>query len=188
MRKPVKVLLAIVAILGLVVVFIAMARAQIGLLGPHVVQPSLARFDAPLDAAIRYQIEAEKPQTVDAAMRLALKITGNQLRFGLGHPTKFAFGADVRAANCIEYSHLFVKIFEMAASRNKIAAKAQVVHSSRAEVFGQVLPFPGLRDHDWVVIVDNVDKRKLFVDPAFADAGLGWDLAPNVVGDVRAGP
>jgi hypothetical protein len=186
-RKPIRILLAMVAILGLVVVFIALARARVSFLGPHIVQPSLARFDSSLDAAIRYQIEAEKPQSVDDALRLALKITGNQLRFGLGHPTKFAFGADGRAANCIEYSHLFVKIFEMAASRHKIAAKAHVVHSSRAEVFGYMLPLPGLRDHDWVVIVDNVDKRKLFVDPTFDDAGLGWDLTTNVVGDVRAG-
>lgn len=188
MRKSLRFLLAIVAVFALGIITIAMARARIGLLAPHVVQPSLARFDGPLDAAVRFQIEAEKPQTVDAAMRLALKITGNQLRFGLGHPTKFAFGADARSGNCLEYSHLFVKIFEMAANRNKIAAKAHVVHSSRAEVFGYVLPFPGLRDHDWVLIVDNVDKRKLFVDPTFDDAGLGWDLTTNVVGDVRPWP
>jgi len=187
-RKSLRFLLAILALVALGIITIAMARARVGLFGPHVVQPSLARFDAALDAAVRFQIEAEKPQTADDALRLALKMTGNQLRFGLGHPTKFAFGADGRSGNCLEYSHLFVKIFEMTANRNKIAAKAYVVHSSRAEVFGRVLPFPGLRDHDWVVIVDNVDKRKLFVDPTFADAGLGWDLATNVVGDVRPLP
>jgi hypothetical protein len=165
---------------------IVMVRARVGLAGPHVVQAPVARFDAPLDAAIRFQLEEEKPLTVEEAMRFSLEITGDHLRFGLGHPTKFAFGADPRAGNCIEYSHLFAKIFNMAAARGKIAAKAHVVHSSRAEVFGQVLPLPGFRDHDWVVVVDDVDKRKWFIDPTFDDAWLGWDLATNVQGDVRA--
>lgn len=185
MRKSVRIALAVLAILGFLAFGIALARARVGLLGPHVVQGSLARFDAPLDAAIRYQIEAEKLQTVEEALRFSLKITGNQLRFGLGHPTKYAFGAETRSANCIEYAHLFVRIFDMAATRHKIKAKAYVVHSTRAEVFQRSLPFPGLRDHDWVLIVDNVDKRRWFVDPSFDDVGLGWDLETNVVGDVR---
>ncbi|HRI69197.1 MAG TPA: hypothetical protein PK156_33435 [Polyangium sp.] len=187
-RVLVRIMLALVALVGLGIFGIAMARARVGLLGPHVVQVSLARFDAPLEAAIRYQIEAEKPQNIEDALRFSLKVTGQHLRFGLGHPTKYAFGAEHRSGNCIEYAHLFVRIFEMTATRGKIAAKAHVVHSSRAEVFGRALPFPGLRDHDWVVIVDKTDKRQWFVDPAFDDAGLGWDLTPNVVGDVRVIP
>jgi hypothetical protein len=185
LRKLLRITLAILAILGLLIFGIAMARARVGLIGPHVVQPSLARFDAPLDAAIRFQIAAEKPQTVEEALRFSLKLTGNTLCFGLGHPTKYAFGAEPRSGNCIEYAHLFVRVFEMAAIRGKIAAKAYVVHSSRAEVFERALPLPGLRDHDWVVIVDNVDKRQWFVDPTFDDAWLGWDLTTNIVGDVR---
>lgn len=185
MRKLLRIALALLAIVGLLVFCVVLARARVGLLGPHVVQPSLARLDAALDAAVRYQIEAEKPKTVEEALELSLKLTGNQLRFGLGHPTKYSFGAESRAGNCIEYAHLSSRIFDMITTRSKIAAKAYVVHSSRAEVFGRVLPLPGFRDHDWVVIVDNVDKRKWFVDPTFDDAGLGWDLATNVVGDVR---
>ena len=162
-----------------------MARARVGLMGPHLVQPSLARLDAPLDAAIRFEIAAEKPKTVEEALRFSLKVTGNHLRFGLGHPTKYAFGAEPRAGNCIEYAHMFVRVFEMTAIRGKIAAKAYVVHSTHAEVFGRVLPLPGLKDHDWVVIVDNGNKRQWFVDPTFDDTWLGWDLETNVVGDVR---
>jgi len=188
LRKLLRVALALLAILGLAVFGIVLARARVGLVGPHAVQPSLARLDAALDAAVRYQIEAEKPQTVEEAVKLSLKLTGNQLRFGLGHPTKFSFGAESRAGNCIEYSHLFVRIFDMITTKTKLAAKAYVVHSSRAEVFDRVLPLPGFRDHDWVVIVDNVDKRRWFVDPTFDDAWLGWDLTTNVVGDVRIYP
>jgi hypothetical protein len=185
LRKLLRIVLVVLAIVGLLVFGIVLARARVGLLGPHVVQPPLARLDAALDAAVRYRIEEEKPQTVEAAVALSLKMTGNQLRFGLGHPTKYAFGAESRAGNCIEYAHLFAHIFEKAATRSKIAARAYVVHSSRAEIFGRVVPLPGFRDHDWVVIVDNVDKRRWFVDPTFDDAWLGWDLATNVVGDVR---
>src|SRR5690242_18272299 len=112
-RKLVRVALALLAILGLAVFAIVLARARVGLVGPHVVQPSLARLDVALDAAVRYEIEAEKPKTVEDAVKLSLKLTGNQLRFGLGHPTKYSFGADSRAGNCIEYSHLFVRVFDM---------------------------------------------------------------------------
>lgn len=185
MRKLRRVVLGILALLGLLVFAVVMTRARVGLAGPHAVGPSLARFDAALDAAVRFQIEAEKPRTVEDAMQLSLKLTGDHLHFGLGHPTQFAFGATRRSGNCIEYAHLFARIFDMAAMRGKIAAKAYVVHSARAEVFGRMLPLPGLRDHDWVVIVDDVDKRKWFVDPTFDDAWLGWDLATNVQGDVR---
>jgi len=185
LRKLLRFNLVVLAAVGLVLAGIALTRAHIGLTGPHNVQPSLARLDAPLDAAVRFQIAAEKPQTVDEALRFALKVTGNQLRFGLGHPTKYTFGAESRSGNCIEYAHMFVRIFEMAGARGKIATKAYVVHSTRAEVFGRVLPLPGLQDHDWVLIVDDVDKRQWFVDPAFHDAWLGWDIETNVVGKVR---
>jgi hypothetical protein len=171
--------------LGLLLIGIAITRAGVGLVGPHVVQPSLARLDAPLDGAIRFQIASENPHTVEEALRFSLKITGNQLRFGLGHPTNYSFGAEPRAGNCIEYAHLFVRIFEMTTIQDKIAAKAYVVHSSRAEVFEHVVPLPGLGDHDWVMIVDNVDKRQWFVDPTFDDAWLGWELTTNVVGDIH---
>lgn len=185
MRKILRFVLALLAVVGLLIFGFALARARVALLGPHIVQVSLARLDAPLDAAVRYQIEAEKPQTVEAALKFGLKITGQQLRFGLGHPTKYAFGAETRAGNCIEYAHLFARVFDMAATKGKIAAKVYVVHSTRAEVFGYVLPFPGFRDHDWVIIVDNVEKKQWFVDPTFDDAGLGWDLQTNVVGDIK---
>jgi hypothetical protein len=188
MRRAARIALALLAFAGLVVFVVAMARARVGLLGPHVAQVSLARLDAPLDAAVRFQLAAKKPLTIEEALQFSLEMTGRQLRFGLGHPTKYAFGADPRAGNCIEYSHLFVRIFEMAAAHGKIKAKAQVVHSTRAEVFGYALPLPGLRDHDWVVIVDKTDKRQWFVDPTFDDAGLGWELQTNVVGDVRVFP
>lgn len=188
MRKVLRIGLVVLALIGLAIFGIALTRARVGLLGPHVAQGSLARLDAPLDAAVRVQIEAQKPQTVEEAVKIALGVTGNQLRFGLGHPTKYAFNAESRAGNCIEYSHLFVRVFDMVVTRSKIAAKAYVVHSSRAEVFGYAVPLPGFRDHDWVLIVDNVDKRRWFVDPTFDDAGLGWDLATNVVGDVKVYP
>jgi hypothetical protein len=59
-----------------------------------------------------------------------------------------------------------------------LPARSRVAHSGRARVFGRALPFRGFADHDWVLIAGT---DPLYVDPAFADAWLGWDISRNVV-------
>ncbi|MDI1451497.1 hypothetical protein [Polyangium sp. 6x1] len=190
MKKKARVFaLALLAIVGLTLFAIALTRANVGLDGPHTTRASSATLDKPLEAAIEFKLREARPATVEDAIELSLRMTGARLHFGIGHPTRLSFGAEPREGNCIEYAHLFARIFDMAAARSKLPARAYVVHSARAEVFEKVVPLPGLRDHDWVVIEDDTPgaKRQWFVDPAFEDAWLGWDLTKNVKGVVPVG-
>ncbi|MDI1475121.1 hypothetical protein [Polyangium sp. y55x31] len=190
MKKKARVfVLALLAIVGLTLFAIALTRANVGLSGPHTTRASSATLDKPLEAAIEFKLREARLATVEEALELSLRLTGARLHFGLGHPTRLSFGAEEREGNCIEYAHLFARIFDMAAARSKLSARAYVVHSAQAEVFEKVVPLPGLRDHDWVVIEDDTpgEKKQWFVDPAFEDAWLGWDLTHNVKGDVKAG-
>jgi len=181
--------LALLAIVGLSLFAIALTRANVGLLGPHSTRAPAVTLDKALEAAIEFKLRETRIDSVEEAVTFSLRMTGARLHFGLGHPTRLTFGAEEREGNCIEYAHLFARIFDMAASRGKLRARAYVVHSARAEVFEKVVPLPGLRDHDWVVIEDETpgDKRQWFVDPTFEDAWLGWDLTKNVKGSVTGG-
>lgn len=190
LRKARNAALILLAIVGLMAFAIAMTRANVGLHGPHTKRVSSASLEPALAAAIEVKLGELKMRSVDEALEFALRQTRTRLRFGLGHPTRLEFGPAEREANCIEYAHFFARVFDMAAQKNKLHAKAYVVHSSRADVFNMVIPLPGLRDHDWVLIADDTpgDKRHWLVDPTFDDVWLGWDLTKNVDGDVKTIP
>jgi len=188
MKKKARIFaLALLVIVGLTLFGIALTRANVGLEGPHTTRVSSATLDKSLEAAIEFKLREARPATVEDAIELSLRLTGARLHFGLGHPTQLSFGAEPREGNCVEYAHLFARIFDMAAARSKLPARAYVVHSDRAEVFEKVVPLPGLRDHDWVLVEDETPgaSRQWFVDAAFEDAWLGWDLTHNVKGNVK---
>ena len=190
MRKARNIGLIVLAIVGLLAFAVAMTRAHVGLHAPHSTRISAAMLEPALSAAVEVKLAESRLRTVEQAMQFSLRQTGTALRFGLGHPTRLTFGVLEREANCIEYAHFFARVFDMAAQKNKLPAKAYVVHSTRADVFDMVVPLPGMRDHDWVLIADNTpgEKRHWLVDPTFDDVWLGWDLSKNVDGDVTTIP
>jgi hypothetical protein len=110
----------------------------------------------------------------------ALQTTGRWLRFGLGHATSMKFEGGHRSGNCVEYAHLFGTGLEFMARELKIPVEVWVVRSRGARVFGIQPPGRWFADHDWVLV--HTGGETLYVDPAFADAWLGWDLRRNVVG------
>lgn len=152
---------------------------------PHAARASAASLDAALSRSVDARIEGASLASTEAVLQFALAATARDLHFGLAHTTTLRFGTTDREANCIEYAHLFTAIFNRAAAKKQVAARAWVVHSE-ARVLGQKLPVRGLDDHDWVLIVprDPTEKRRL-VDPTFYDFGLGWDIASNVSGAVK---
>jgi hypothetical protein len=99
-----------------------------------------------------------------------------------------SFSAAEREGNCIEYAHLFARVFDKAAAKAGLSARAYAVHSAQARIFGHAVPMRGWDDHDWVLIQDGTgdEARRWFVDPTMHDAGLGWDISPNVRGTVSA--
>jgi hypothetical protein len=144
------------------------------------IEPAVLRaFDARVDAA--------HVTGADEVLALALDATAARLHFGLGHRTSLAFGAE-REGNCVEYAHLFAALFERARARAHVGARAFVVHSDDARLLGERLDGRGLGEHDWnlVVVSTAAGDKQLFVDPTLYDAGLGWDIATSVTGDVRA--
>jgi hypothetical protein len=167
----------------------ALAAASLVLLSfgpPHHARRSAATMAPALERRIDADLAAANPRTVDDTLRLALDATGRRLHFGLGHRTSLAFDDTEREANCIEYAHLFAAVFERASARVHLDARAFVVHSDDARVAGEKLAGRGLGDHDWslVVVHTGAGDRRLFVDPTLYDAGLGWDIAGSVTGDV----
>jgi len=160
------------------------------LLPPHAARRSGATLDDPLRKAVEAGLAQSAPTSVDEARDFSLSVTDKLLYFGLDHPTNFSFSMAPRKGNCIEYAHLFARVFDKAAAKGNLKARAFVVHSSKARVLGQKLPFQGWDDHDWVLIEDRTgqDVRRLHVDPTLHDAGLGWDIASNVKGDVKLPP
>ena len=112
-------------------------------------------------------------------------MTGTNLHFGLEHKTTLRFGRKEREGNCVEYAHLFATVFNRAAGRKQVAARAYVVRSD-ARVLGVTLPGRGLSDHDWVLVVPTSARpEKLFIDPTLHDFGLDWDISRSVSGEVR---
>ncbi len=155
---------------------------------PHAARRSTATLDEPLRKAIDSNLERAKPASVDEALDFALSVTDRVLHFGLEHMTRLSFTTEEREANCIEYAQLFGRVFDRAAAKGGHKARAYVVHSDDARVFGQRVPLRGFDDHDWVLIEDRSEPgeaRRLYVDPTLHDAGLGWDIAAAVKGEVR---
>lgn len=168
----------------------ALPRFAFELSGPHTVKRSTAALDKPLEKAIDTALEKTSILTVEEAMDFALSASDKLLHFGLDHSTSMAFSASDREGNCIEYAHLFARVFDKAAQKGGLAARAYAVHSEKAQVFGRALPLKGFGDHDWALIQDGSgdDAKRWFVDPSMHDAGLGWDISANVKGTVGAPP
>ena len=157
--------------------------------GPHAARRSSATLDEELGSVIETALDKSKPDNVDAALDFSLSATDKFLFFGLSHPTSKLFTTTPREGNCIEYAELFARIFERTAKGAHLDARVFVIHSDKARLFGQKMPFRGWGDHDWVVIEDRSagpkeEVRRLFVDPALHDARLGWDIESNVKGTV----
>lgn len=167
----------------------AVPHYAVELHGPHAARRSQANLDEDFGRLIEGALDKSKPESVDAAMEFALSATDKFLHFGLEHPTSKSFTSTPREGNCIEYAELFARIFERAVKGAHIDARAFVVHSDKARVFGQKVPLRGWGDHDWVLIEDRSlgskeEARRLYVDPTLHDVGLGWDIASNVKGSV----
>jgi hypothetical protein len=182
-----------IGVLAVVLLFATAAAAAIPhfaveFLSPHVVKRSAAVLDKPLDQAVLVALGKTEIKTVEQAMDFALSASDRLLHFGLEHPTSLAFTAAEREGNCIEYAHLFARVFDKAAHKAGLTARAYSVHSAKARVFGRAVPMRGWDDHDWVLIQDGTgdDAQRWFVDPTLHDLGLGWDISANVRGPVSA--
>ncbi len=133
------------------------------------------------------EVTVAAPRSADEAVQLALQATARRLHFGLSHRTSLSFDDADREGNCIEYAHLFAMVFARAVARGHIDARAFVVHSDDARIFGERVTAPGYGDHDWNLVVVHTagGDRKIFVDPTLYDAGLPWDIEGSVAGEVK---
>jgi hypothetical protein len=179
-------------VLLVVLLFATAAGAAIpyfafALLAPHTARRSAAVLEKPLERAVDASLGKTTVDSVESALDFSLAASDRLLRFGLGHPQSLSFAAAEREGNCIEYAHLFARVFEKAAAKGKLDARVYVVHSARAELFGRKVPFAGWEDHDWVLIQQGTgeEARRWYVDPTMHDAGLGWDISANVRGAVK---
>jgi hypothetical protein len=179
-------------VLAVVLLFATAAAAALPhfafeLHAPHTAKKSAATLDKSLERAVDASLAKTKIDTTEGAMDFALAATDKLLHFNREHATSLSFEAAEREGNCAEYAHLFAKVFERAAQKNKLGARAFVVHSDKAQMFGQKMPFKGFEEHDWVLVVEGTgdEARRFYVDPAMHDAGLGWDIAANVRGAVK---
>jgi hypothetical protein len=166
----------------------ALPRFAIELLAPHTPKRSAAVLDKALETAIDSALEKSTLATVEEAMDFSLSASDKLLHFGLEHATSMAFSATEREGNCIEYAHLFARVFDKAAQKAGLGARAFPVHSAGARIFGRQVPLRGWEDHDWVLIQvgSGEGARRWYVDPTMHDAGLGWDISANVRGPVTA--
>jgi len=164
----------------------ALGSFSFELLPPHVAKKTSAVVDAKLSAEIDAEATKSAPKTVDDVVRASLRLTDSHLHFGLDHPTLLSFNATEREANCIEYAHLFAFAFDRIATRSSVKARAFVVHSSKARLFGMKIPMKGWEDHDWAIVDAGTTRR--FVDPTLNDSGLGWNIEANVKGSVSVPP
>ncbi len=180
-------LIAVSALAGLLLVAgHSLAQLPVTFQSPHTVRAPAAKLDESFARAVDAKINDAKIGSVEQLVRFILDVTAADLHFGLEHKTTLAFGAKEREGNCVEYAHLFATVFNRAAERKQIAARAYVVRSD-ARVLGRKLSDPALADHDWVLVVPKAaGAQRLFVDPTLYDFGLDWDISRSVSGDVRA--
>lgn len=165
----------------------ALPRFALELHAPHAARRSTAALEKPLERALDVALAKAEIGTVEQAMDFALSATDKLLRFGLEHPTSASFGAVEREGNCVEYANLFARVFDKAAQKGGLSARAYAVHSAKALVFGKTVPMKGWADHDWALIQDGSgeDARRWHVDPTMHDLGLGWDVSANIRGNVN---
>lgn len=188
-RRNVFLIFALI-ILGLAAIGSAVhgfPRLMLELHPPHTASASRASIDKALAQEIAGELSQAPPQDADGALKTALRLTGRHLHFGLSHKTQLSFSNTEREANCIEYAHLFTKIFSLAAKAAGLSFKVYAVHSAHANVLGARLPMPGWQDHDWVLIElspGGAESKRLYVDPTLHDAGLGWNIEESVKGTI----
>ncbi len=169
----------------LLIIRSCLAEVLVTFQAPHTTRAAAATVTRASLRDIDGEIERADAASVDALVRFALRVTGARLHFGLEHQTTLEFGEKEREGNCIEYAHLFATVFNRAAERKRIPARASVVRSD-ARVLGRTLPGRGLGDHDWVIVVPTErGENRRFVDPTFYDLGLDWDISRSVSGEVR---
>jgi hypothetical protein len=158
-------------------------------LPPHSAVRSGAVLKEPLAKELVAARQGAELPDVPALIRFTLAQTRPRLHFGLDHKTSLAFDQTEREGNCIEYSHLFAKLFDETATDAGLRASAYVVHSGRAHLLGMRIPRRGWNDHDWVLVVErdasNAEAARYFIDPSFDDSGLGWNIKPSVRGEVK---
>jgi hypothetical protein len=154
---------------------------------PHRASRSRAVLEPKLAARLR-DVSGAAPREVSALIQGVLEQTGRLLYFGLDHAISFRFGEGEREGHCVEYSHLFARLFDDGARARGLRAQAFPVHSDRARLFGMRVPRRGFDDHDWVLVVERDtrgrESARHFVDPTFYDMGLSWNIEPNVRGRV----
>jgi hypothetical protein len=155
---------------------------------PHRAVRSRAVLEQPLAESVRAAREQSSPRGISELIEFALDQTAQHLHFGLGHRTTLAFSPSEREGNCIEYSHLFAKIFEAGAEASGVRATSYVVNSGRARLMGMAIPRRGWSDHDWVLVIERdaagAELARHFIDPSFYDTALGWDIRRSVIGPV----
>jgi hypothetical protein len=169
---------AIVGLATLLVTGTAYAAWPGFALVPHHVR---SRPAATLSAALSREAAAELDgaATPEAAIEAAVRVAGRHLHFGLGHRRSGSFDVAEREAHCVEYAHLTGALVARWSRTHGGALRVEVVRS-QARLFGARVPMRGWGDHDWVLVEGG--GRRWYVDPTFADMGLGWDLRRNVEG------
>jgi hypothetical protein len=158
----------------------AIAHSGMWLGGPHRLSRPAARLEPALWARVSAELGSASVETVEQAIAFSLQQSARQLHFGLGHRTSLAFGPAEREGHCVEYAHLFATVIQRVARWRGLELDAHVVHSARARLFGYRHPLRGFEDHDWVLVVDRCSGQRHFVDPTFADMGLGSDIRGSV--------
>src|SRR5262245_59708439 len=118
----------------------ALPRYAFEFLPRHTAKKSAAVLDDTLGKAIDAALAKTEIASVEGAMDFALSVSDKVFHFGLEHPISLAFTAAEREGNCIEYAHLFAKVFDKAAQKGGLTARAYVVHSAKAQMFGRAVP------------------------------------------------
>jgi hypothetical protein len=177
-------LIAVVSVVG---VAIAATRVYaIEYRPPHVLLPVPAPLGAPEQRSLDSTLEKENPRDREQVIDFALSFTGRNLFFGMGHSSGFEFpDGSPRAASSVDYTYLFVLVFDAAARRANLPARAYRVRTLDARLFGLEITVGGLGDHDWALIVDPSDGARFYEDPTFSDVYLGANIERNVVDGER---
>lgn len=170
-------------LIGLAVLFAVGFRCRVVRFGPpHTMLADPALLDGNLRQQLEYELATERPSTSDAVRGFALRFTSERLRFGLLHQTSLTFDLAEREANCVEYTYLFVAVFNRAAEHAGLPTRAHRIRSGTPRVLGLKLPGKAFADHDWALIVGGASRRTEYLDPTLYDVGLGADIEGNVDG------
>lgn len=182
--RRVVVLVSTIALVLLVTRY-CLAQVLVRFQPPHAVRAPAAKLDEDFARVVDRRIDETGIASTDQLLRLSLSMAGARLHFGLDHETTLQFGLKEREGNCIEYAHLFAIVFNRAADRKHVPARAYVVRSD-ARVLGRRMPWRGFADHDWVLVVPAAPgEQRFFVDPTLYDLGLDWDISGSVSGEDR---